>query len=265
MEANMADTVKSDDPGKLVAGRGPAYPYVSLGKAVARVEALRDQNMARIAASPMALYKVWGWTGDNGNARQTLAALNHFGLVEYVGRGDDRQIRLSELAHRIVLDKVPGSPDRAAAVREAALTPPIHKKLWEEYGRDLPPDVVIETFLVRDSKFNESAAKNLIGEYRETFEYAGLSQPDNMPPTEKPSASHGESSAMHAAQTETQTKQPLEVVRQAENEREWLRGPLSKEASYRLIVSGDLGPKEIGKLIKLLEAQQAVLLDDDEG
>ena len=47
-------------------------------------------------------------------------------------------------------------------------------------------------------------------------------------------------------------------------EREWLRGPLSRETNYRLIVSGDLGPKEIGKLIKLLEAQKAVLADDDD-
>jgi hypothetical protein len=49
----------------------------------------------------------------------------------------------------------------------------------------------------------------------------------------------------------------------AKGEREWLRGPLSKGTSYRLIVSGDLGPKEIGKLIKLLEAQKEVLADDD--
>jgi hypothetical protein len=53
-------------------------------------------------------------------------------------------------------------------------------------------------------------------------------------------------------------------VKLANGEREWLRGPLSKEASYRLIVAGDLGPKEIGKLIKLLKAQQAVLSDEDE-
>lgn len=45
-------------------------------------------------------------------------------------------------------------------------------------------------------------------------------------------------------------------------EREWLRGPLSKEVSYRLIVSGELGSKEIGKLIKLLEAQKLVLDDE---
>jgi len=52
-------------------------------------------------------------------------------------------------------------------------------------------------------------------------------------------------------------------VRPSGDEREWLRGPLSKETSYRLIVAGDLGPKEIGKLIKLLKAQQSVLSDDD--
>lgn len=46
-------------------------------------------------------------------------------------------------------------------------------------------------------------------------------------------------------------------------EREWLRGPLSRDASYRLIVSGDLGPRDIGKLIKLLEAQKLILEDDE--
>lgn len=45
-------------------------------------------------------------------------------------------------------------------------------------------------------------------------------------------------------------------------EREWLRGPLSRQTSYRLIVSGDVGATELGKLIKLLEAQKEVLADD---
>jgi hypothetical protein len=47
-------------------------------------------------------------------------------------------------------------------------------------------------------------------------------------------------------------------------EREWLRGSLSRETSYRLNLSGDLGPKEIGKLIKLLKVQQAVLSNEDD-
>lgn len=47
-------------------------------------------------------------------------------------------------------------------------------------------------------------------------------------------------------------------------EREWLRGPLSRDTSYRLVVSGNVGARELGKLIKLLEAQRAVLEDEDD-
>jgi hypothetical protein len=48
----------------------------------------------------------------------------------------------------------------------------------------------------------------------------------------------------------------------ANEEHEYLRGKLSRDASYRLLVSGDIGPKELGKMIKLLQAQKAILEDD---
>lgn len=47
-------------------------------------------------------------------------------------------------------------------------------------------------------------------------------------------------------------------------ESEWMRNQLGRETKVRLLVSGEMGAKEIGKLIKLLEAQRAVLSDDDE-
>lgn len=51
----------------------------------------------------------------------------------------------------------------------------------------------------------------------------------------------------------------------APGEKEWLRGQLSREpeTNYRLMISGPIGPKEIGKLIKILKAQQDVLSDDE--
>jgi hypothetical protein len=57
----------------------------------------------------------------------------------------------------------------------------------------------------------------------------------------------------------------VETSSPSSGEREWLRGPLSKDTNYRIFVSGGLGPREIGKLIKLLEAQKAVLDDDGDG
>jgi hypothetical protein len=47
-------------------------------------------------------------------------------------------------------------------------------------------------------------------------------------------------------------------------ESEWMRNPLGRDTSMRLLVTGKMGSKEIGKLIKLLEAQKAVLDDDEE-
>ena len=47
-------------------------------------------------------------------------------------------------------------------------------------------------------------------------------------------------------------------------ETEWMRNRLGRETSVRLLVSGQMGAKEIGKLITLLEAQRAVLTDDED-
>ena len=49
-----------------------------------------------------------------------------------------------------------------------------------------------------------------------------------------------------------------------DGETEWIRSDLGSATKVRLIVTGQMGPKQIGKLIKLLKAQQAVLSDDDD-
>ncbi|MFT0876456.1 hypothetical protein VRZ08_07825 [Rhodopseudomonas sp. G2_2311] len=46
-------------------------------------------------------------------------------------------------------------------------------------------------------------------------------------------------------------------------ERELTTGLLAKDASFRLIVSGNIGVKEIERLIKKLELDKEILADDD--
>jgi hypothetical protein len=59
------------------------------------------------------------------------------------------------------------------------------------------------------------------------------------------------------------TTAPSDPVAPSMNkEREYLRGLLSRDTSYRLLVSGNIGPKELGKMIKMLQAQKAILEDD---
>jgi len=304
---------------KLTQGRSPAYPYIPLGKAMDRLQRVVDAGVGRNAYPPETFYQLWGIGAASSGSRQTMAALNHFGLVDYVGRGDDRKVKLSDLALKIALDRVPESTERALALQVAALTPPIHADLYQRYGHMLPADVVLLTYLTRDRGYNATAAKSLIDEYRDTLAFASLDKPQSeadsteVLPDEEPPPPPARAQVGDLVQVEingvfqlnepkrlraiqplngrewgfvegSNTGIPMEsiIVKEAasntppimedisedavigRNEREWMRGPLSKEVSYRIVVSGDLGPREIGKLIKLLEAQKLVLSDDDD-
>jgi hypothetical protein len=61
----------------------------------------------------------------------------------------------------------------------------------------------------------------------------------------------------------SETPSAEEKVRPGETE--WISNLVGRDTKVRLLVSGgEMGAKEIGKLIKLLKAQQAVLSDDDD-
>jgi hypothetical protein len=274
----MAEIDPKVDEVRLGGGRGPAYPYIALGKAVERAEQLRNANMARQAFPPLAVYKVWGWSGDNGNARQTMAALNHFGLIEYVGRGNNRTVKLSPLAHRIVFDKVPDSKERALALHEAALLPPIYQKLWENYGPDLPPDVAIETFLTRDCAFNEGAAQNVIVGYRDTLSFAGLNKPalaGLIEPEASPPESgegSGSSSSASTGSSELPRQWAGEGVARQPPVLHTLGMPMAAaENDIKILLDGDrlrvsayVDIKGAKRLLKAIKVNLALLEDDDD-
>jgi len=171
---------KEDMSVKVRQGRSPAYPYISLDKAIERAEQISAAGASKSAMPPETFYKIWKLGAKSSGARAVMAALNQFGLVDYVGRGKDRKVIMSDLARKIVLDKVPGSENKKKAIKQAALTPDIHADLWEKYGAFLPDTVVLESFLVLEKEYNEDAAKNLAKEYLDTFDFAGLNNPDNI-------------------------------------------------------------------------------------
>lgn len=176
----MAEPELSEEP-KITKGRSPAYPFIPLEKAVERTEKIAAAGAGKSPYPPEIYYKLWGYGAQSSGSRQTLAALKHFGLVKYVGRGKERRVVLSDLARKIVMDKVPNSPARKKALQEAALVPPIHADLWEKFGHILPDDVVLTTFLTLERDYNADAAKSLIGEYRDTLMFSGLDQPSSEP------------------------------------------------------------------------------------
>lgn len=178
----MADETQSKASDDKVGGiRGPAYPYVNLERAVEKASIIAEKGAARQKMPPETFYKLWGMGAKSSGSRQTMAALNYYDLVEYVGRGNDRKVQLTELALRIVLDKQPNSNARRDAIQRAALEPQIFRELHDRYAPFLPDDVVIETFLKLERSFSDDAAQATIRHFRDTMSFAGLDKPTAEP------------------------------------------------------------------------------------
>jgi hypothetical protein len=250
---------------KVPQGRSPAYPYLPLAAAVELAAKLHAAGAKRTALPPETLYQIWKMGSQSSGARQSLAALNHFGLVDYIGRGDDRKVKLSDLALKIVLDKQPESPERDVAIREAALKPPIHAELYERYQSFLPSDVVLETFLTRDMGYNPQGAKSLIGEYRATLEFAKLDKPDNEPSLQRAN----DENFPQAPVTPNTPSQAPERTQPAITDG-LAMPPTSGENDIKILLDGErlrvsafVDLKGAKRLVKALKANIALLEDEE--
>jgi hypothetical protein len=150
--------------------RSPAYPAISLPNAIDLARKLWNAQRKHEAHIDSAL-KALGYNSRNGAALRAIAALNHYGLIEDSGGGDDRKIKLSECAQDI-LHLAENDDRRQKAIQASALAPSIYAALWERYGEHLPDDSAIKPFLVRDKGYNDSMVENLLADYRATLEFA---------------------------------------------------------------------------------------------
>ena len=238
-------------------GRSPAYPYISLRKALLRADGLRCAEGKHTVPRSSA-YHVWGIGDKSSGARQTVAALKQFGLLEYEGTGVDRKIRLSDRALKILLDKRPESPERDELIRQTALTPLIYAELWREWGAELPSDATIETYLVRDREFNESAAPDLIADYKDTISFAKLHQPDKMPLKDQAGKGAGAGADPgHAAPPDFDTwRRNQQKVSLMEGERVVFTEEGQPQQYVRLIASGDVDEYLLDAISDYVERQR---------
>ena len=162
--------------------RSPAYPGIALGKAI---------ELARVLSSKEGNHKVhvdtaiadMGYSTTSSPGMRALAALLAFGLLESAGSKDDRVVGLTKLAKTILFDNRQDSPERARALRDAALNPELHKNLAEKYPGRLPSDEELEHYLIVDQDFNVNAVDSVIRELRDTFTFAKLEEGDILPET----------------------------------------------------------------------------------
>ncbi len=176
----MGDTVTTQVATKKKKDRSPAYPGINLQTAIKRTDELYARARRGPASFPVAS-GYWGYKHTSSGALITVAALKSFGLVAELEPGPGgRNIQLSDLGARIVMDKRPGSAEREQAIKQAALTPKIHAALWKQYNGQLPPDSELQHRLLWDWKFNENSIPSFIKEFRDTIAFAKLAKSDTI-------------------------------------------------------------------------------------
>lgn len=238
--------------------RSPAYPAIDLENAIARAREL--WNKEKLNSTPIdVILGHWGYANGSSNGLVILATLLKYGLLADEGSGDKRKARLTELARRIILDDRPNSPERDAAIREAALNPSIHKEFWETYKGLLPSDDNLKYELKVNRHFTDSAVASFVKELRSTWAFAKLSEYANMSEDDKDKSLHESEVEMTSTQTATpamQSSGPSTAVKYC-----W---PLSKNVMADVVITGrgsDISEKDLEMLRKYLELAKDALKD----
>lgn len=253
-----------------MADRSPNFPSLSLSEAI---EAIRSvyQREGRSKMPRLSALKPLGYTSINGRSLSVLGALRAYSLIE--GRGDD--VKVSDDAITI-LNAPQGSEERRDALLRAFDSPNAFALLKDK--GDASSDT-LRWHLIK-ANFRDDSADRLIRVYLASRELVNAEIGDYKPsaseeapaPEEKPATPSifdddmaGMSSAKRFVQHngglrpgDDQTGLAMSV-----HERILQSGMLSKTASYRVIVSGQVGVAEIDRLMKKLEMDKEILAVPD--
>jgi hypothetical protein len=247
----------SENKGKR--DRSPAFPELPLGEALEKLRAF-EKTFGRHAAPVDKAGMAWGLKQVGGY----LAALRYYGFIEYTGTGDARQIIITEDGRNLL--RAQQDSIRQQILKRAALRPKEIAKFWSAWGADRPPDPVCIDELVIRNGFSDRGAPLFLKTYDATIAFAGLAQADKLVPD---SATETEESG-EPMKPEPDRSPPPKLptasgrVTVMDGERELTTGLLSKDSSFRLIVSGPIGVREIERLIRKLELDKEILADESE-
>lgn len=151
--------------------RSPNYPSISVEKAMDLVRKQHQSDgLQQIPAS--IAHQRWGYAPNTGRAHLREAALKAYGLIDVLGLGKSRKIRVSERADRIIRQH----PEYEAIIREVALSPIVYREIWEHYKGILPQDDVLQQYLIWEKGFNDKSVARFISQFRATISFAKLTE-----------------------------------------------------------------------------------------
>lgn len=148
------------------------YPSLSLQQAIEKIGLLYAVERRTTVPLDIAMKAMGYKSPSSGPSTSTRSALKQFGLLEESGSGSSRKVGVSGEAYNIL-----EGPEhvKVAAVRAAALRPPTHKMIWEQFGLDTGSDENFAWQLEHEYGFSRSGAIDFVRKYKQTMTFAGVS------------------------------------------------------------------------------------------
>jgi hypothetical protein len=117
----------------------------------------------------------WGLRAKSSATFQTVAALFAYGVAEVAGRGDTRQIRISDLTGRLFADSPPSREAQRNIIAEAALKPKLIAHYAARWRAGRPGNAVCIGELKSGHGFTDAAAARFLEIFDEAMRFADAS------------------------------------------------------------------------------------------
>ncbi len=192
MEKSFVSSTAENNATAPIKHRSPAYPSFSLRTAVAKMRVFYESQKRNSVHVDIAA-ETLGYKIKSGAGSRAIAAFISFGLMEEIGSRENRKVKLTPLAIKILLLEEE-DPERLEAIREAAQNPKIYQEMLFHWSGGLPNDAAISKHLTFDRNFNPDSVHLLIRDFKDTCEYAQIAGEDagSSPQTDNGRASTGE-------------------------------------------------------------------------
>ncbi len=166
--------------------RSPAYTSIGLKEAIEKARIIWEHEKRNEVAIDVAAGH-WKAPPKSSATLMAFSALKKFGLISDRGSGDQRYVKLTDLAFNI-LRAEPNSTAWLTLVQKAALSPSIISELWESDKENPKSTPSLKKYLEFEKHFNPSVIDGFIQSYRDTISFAKLglgdiietSEPDDL-------------------------------------------------------------------------------------
>lgn len=250
--------------------RSPSYPSQPLQRCVDLVSLIFKEDRTNPIDRETAV-KHMGYAGLSGSSDKTLATLAQYGLLEKAGTGE---VQVSQLAVSILHPDEP--EERQEALRNSINSPSLFRQIGERFNDGVPSKAALESWLVREG-YQNRAISPITRSYLDSMRYIEaegviLSDEDEKYDVDTKDDFHFEKTEenesatpkeLPAHATKVHDAPPSVEVKLPGGGSEWFRVKLGSGKSVTISLFGDseVTPRDIDKLIIMLEAQKIAIED----